>query len=263
MLDIDLTTIIFQIINFLILVVVLYFLLFKKIIQRAETRKAELEKIRLDAVANFQESERLRSELENSVNSFNEKLDEFVSRAKSELEVIRYQVINEIKAEAEQIYHQAQEDTKSAQKKSLEEFHTNIMDLTLEITKSLLSGSTTIEIHENLVKQINDRIWDMGKKEMRQVETIRRSLTDREPSLYVITAIPLSKDLQGHIIRTFSALADKNIKLEIKHDETLISGVRIRLGDYIVENSLLSKLEEIKDLVSEELQTQLNNLISK
>ena len=108
MLDIDLTTIIFQIINFLILVVVLYFLLFKKIIQRIETRKAELEKIRLDSVANFQESERLRSELENSVNSFNEKLDEFVSRAKSELEVIRYQVINEIKAEAEQIYHQAQ-----------------------------------------------------------------------------------------------------------------------------------------------------------
>lgn len=259
MLDIDFTTVIFQVANFLILVVLLYFLLFKKILKRAENRKDELNHIRQAAEENFLESEKIRSELEGSINNFNSNLEEHISDAKSELEVIRHQVVSEIKSESEQIFLQTQDDVNLAQKQSIHDFHLKILGVALEVSKKLLAGSTTIEIHENLIKQITESVWEKGKKEMRQVETIRKSLVDREPTLFVTTAIPISKELQGSIIRTFSALADKNINLEINQDKSLISGARIRLGDYIVENSLSSKLEEIKDSVAKELQTQINN----
>jgi len=262
MLDIDFTTVIFQIINFLILVVVLYFLLFKRIVQRAETRKAELEEMHQATQANFKESEVIRSELENSTKEFNKNLEEYISKAKSEIEVARYQVINDIKAEAEQIYRQSIEDAKLAQKQSFEGFQSGIMDVALAISKRLLSGSAPNEIQENMVNQITERVWELGKGEMRQVETIRRSLKDREPVLTITTAKPLTKDQQGNIIRTFSALADKNIKLEVKLDENLISGLHVRLGDYIVENSLQSKLEEIRGSVLDDIKIQLNNLLN-
>ena len=259
MLDIDLTTVIFQVANFLILVVLLYFLLFKKILKRAENRKEELNQIRLTAEENLVESENMRSELENAINNFNINLEERISSAKSELEVTRQQMISEVKAEAEQIFLQTQDDVNLAQKQSLENFHLRIIEVALELSKKLLAGSTTVEIHENLIKQIIESVWEKGKKEMRQVETIRKSLANREPTLFVTTAQPINKELQGNIVRTFSALADKNINLEINQDVSLISGARIRLGDYIVENSLASKIAEIKDSVSEELKTLLNN----
>ena len=262
MLDIDLTTVIFQIINFSILVVVLYFLLFKKIVQRAEIRKAELENIRQAALDNYRDSEALRSELETSINEFNKKLEEHTSKAKSEIEVARYQVISDIKAEAEQIYRQSLEEAKLAQKQSFEGFQSGVINVALTISKRLLSDSAPNEIHEKMVNQITERVWELGKGEMRQVETIRRSLKDREPILSITTAKPLTKDQQGNLIRTFTALADKNIKLEINHDENLISGLHVRLGDYIIENSLSSKLEEIKESVLEDIKVQLNSLIN-
>jgi len=262
MLDIDFTTVVFQIINFLVLVVILYFLLFKRIIQRAESRKAELDEMRQATLSNFKQSEDLRSELETSKEEFIKNLDKYISKAKSEIEVARYQVIGELKAEAEQIYRQSLEDTRLSQKHSIEGFQSGITEIALTISKRLLSASAPIELHENMINQITERVWELGKGEMRQVETIRRSLKDREPILSVITAKPLTKDQQGNIIRTFSALADKNIKLEIKLDENLISGLHVRLGDYIVENSLHAKLEEIKGSVLDDIKIQVDDLLN-
>ena len=94
---------------------------------------------------------------------------------------------------------------------------------------------------------------------MDRVETIRRSLKDREPTLSVETAFPLSKEQQANIVRTFSALADKNVKIDTVLKKDLGSGVRIRLGDFIINNSLDALLNEIK----KEASLEAKNLIEK
>ena len=65
MLDINFTTILFQIINFVILAVTLYFLMFKKIISGVQQRKNKLEKIEQAAIRNFKESEKAKQIFKN------------------------------------------------------------------------------------------------------------------------------------------------------------------------------------------------------
>ena len=55
-------------------------------------------------------------------------------------------------------------------------------------------------------------------------------------------------------MRTFSALADNNINLEVDIDKNLIAGVKVRLGDLIIENSLAANLEAIRDEIVESLE---------
>lgn len=263
MLNFDLTTIIFQFVNFLILVIVLYFLLFKKLVQRSESRKKELEKLHQKTIQNYEESERLRSEMEDSLVNIKTKVDEYISKAKSELEVDRFQVLNDTKAEAEQILRRAKENVAFAQNQSSEKFHAELLDAMMEINLQILSKSTPDEIHDNLIKQINERVWELGKKEMRQVETIRKSLKDREPTVSVETAKPLTKKQLADLMRTFSALADKNVKLEIIDNKSLGSGARIRLGDFIVDNSYSSKFDEMKKDAAEELKKRMKELNTK
>ncbi len=245
MLDIDITTIIFQTINFLILVVVLYYLLFKKIIQRAEVRKRELEKIRNDMMNDLKEAERLKIDLELEINNIDTRIEEAFDQAKGKLEEIRNKVLDDVKEEAEQIFKQSRESVRMSQEQSIEDLHAEIIQSALTLSKNLLQKITTDEMHNLFIKEINDRVLELGRKEMSRIETIRKSLTDREPILFIQTARPLQKDQQAGIIRTFSALADRNVKLDIKQNDELICGLRIRLGDYIIDNSLLSKLEEI------------------
>ena len=128
-----------------------------------------------------------------------------------------------------------------------------------QIVKQISYKHSSEVIHNSLVQQTNKRIWELGKKEMDRVKTIRRSLKDREPALSVETAFPLSKEQQANIVRTFSALADKNVKLDVVLKKDLGSGVRIRLGDFIINNSLDALLDEIE----KEASMEVNNLIEK
>ena len=56
-----------------------------------------------------------------------------------------------------------------------------------------------------------------------------------------------------------TALADKNVKLDVVLKKDLGSGVRIRLGDFIINNSLDALLDEIE----KEASMEENNLIEK
>jgi F0F1-type ATP synthase delta subunit len=236
-------------------------------VQRSESRKKELEKLHQKTIQNYEESERLRSEMEDSLVNIKTKVDEYISKAKSELEVDRFQVLNDTKAEAEQILRRAKENVAFAQNQSSEKFHAELLDAMMEINLQILSKSTPDEIHDNLIKQINESVWELGKKEMRQVETIRKSLKDREPTVSVETAKPLTKKQLADLMRTFSALADKNVKLEMKleiiDNKSLGSGARIRLGDFIVDNSYSSKFDEMKKDAAEELKKRMKELNTK
>lgn len=259
MLNINLTTILFQAINFIVLVIILYFLLFKKLLIKAHQRKENLKRIEQAAINNFKESEKEKLILQEQQENVQSQIDERIAQAKSELEASHNQTIEAIKAEAGKIIKQALESAESEQKRSIEKFNDELTTAVIEIVKQILYKYSPKVIHNSLVQQTNERIWELGKKEMGRVETIRRSLKDREPVLSVETAFPLSKEQQANIVRTFSALADKNIKLDTILQKELGSGVRIRLGDFIINNSFDALLDEIK----KEASIEVNNLIVK
>jgi F0F1-type ATP synthase membrane subunit b/b' len=259
MLEIDFTTIIFQAINFLVLVVALYFLLFRKIIQRAETRKREMEKIRSDILNDLQNAERLKNDMELEIQNIDARIEEVFDKAKNDLEGIRNQVLSETREQAEQLLKRSHESFRLAKEQSVEDLQTEIVNTGLNIAKTLLQKVSSEEMHAFLVKEVNDRVLEFGRKEMARVQTIRASLTDREPIVFIETPKPLEKDQQASIIRNFSALADRNVRLDIKQDVNLICGVRVRLGDYIIDNSLQSKLDEMGELTINELTNNSNS----
>jgi len=259
MLEIDITTIIFQIINFLVLVAALYFLLFRKIIKRAESRKQEMEKIRRDILNDLKNAERMKNDMEMEIQNIDARIEEAFDKAKNDLEGIRNLVLNEAKEQAEQLLKQSHESFRLAKEQSVEDLQEEIVKTSLSLVKALLQKISSEEMHAFLVKEVNDRVLEFGRKEMARVQTIRTSLTDREPIVFIETPKPLDKDQQTSIIRNFTALADRNVSLDIKQDENLICGVRVRLGDYIIDNSLQSKLDEMGELTIEELTNVLNS----
>ncbi len=257
MLEIDFVTILFQVANFVILAAALYFLLFKSMLKKAENRKKEAEAIRQETLENLEESKRVRATAEEYLNNVERKIDEYIDKAKSEIEINHQQILEETKAKADVIFKQRQDDAIRMQKKTIENFQKEILNTIQEISLQTLQFTTPDDIHHLLVQQMNERVWELGKNEMRRVETIRKSLADREPVLAVETAKALTKEEKAGIIRTFSALADKNVKLDLKTNESLVAGLRIRLGDFIVDHSLASKLQEISEKSFKKLEERL------
>jgi F0F1-type ATP synthase membrane subunit b/b' len=253
MLDINLTSILFQMANFAIMAALLYFLLFKRVSAKVEKRKEQLARIEAETKENYSAAEQAKAKAEKQLAAAQSLIDERVSRAKSELEVNRIQIIDITRKEAEHIIKEAVETAEIEQMRSLEKYNDELTTAIIEIVKNLLHQYSPEVIHNSLVQQTNERIWELGKKEMERVEAIRHSLHDREPTLALESAFPLSKEQQANLIRTFSALADRNLYLDLSINTDLGSGIRVRLGDFIINNSLDALLNDIEQQAKQQV----------
>lgn len=256
MLDLDLATILFQIINFLVIVALLYRLLFRPTLQKIGERTAEKERLVKATLRDQEESARLRAELEARLERSEQEASAILENAQERAESERAKVLEATEAEVARILSEAHTDAVQLRQQATSAFHDDLLDLILELTGRTIGRASPPELHDALVQQLSDRIWEMGRSEMPRVETFRRSLGDRTPTAYITTAQPLSPEQQGSLARAFTALADRRINLESRTDSSLAVGARVRLGDLIVDNTIADRLDELRLTVSEALRGQ-------
>jgi F-type H+-transporting ATPase subunit b len=255
--QLDLQTLLFQLANFTILAVLLYFVLFRPVMRKMREQEAEKERIARETAQDRQEAERLRAALEDRLAGVEEEATAIVARAREQAEVERTALLQEAEAEAERILTEAHANADRIGSQTMNEFQDEILDTILAVSGHVIGQVTPPEVHAALIQQLSDRIWEMGRSEMGQVDTLRRALGDREPTVYVTTAQPLTAEQQGLLARTFTALADRHVNLEVTTDPTLAAGLRVRLGDMVVDNSIADRLEALRESVAQTLKGQI------
>jgi F-type H+-transporting ATPase subunit b len=257
MLNLDIGTIVFQIINFLVLAALLYYFLFRPVMRGMKERAAEQEQLARQIAKDQQEAARLRAELEARLASAEEEAAAIITASQEQAKAERAGLMEEAQTEIERILVKARADAHRLQHQAMGDFHDDILDAVLEISGQVVGRTAPPELHDALVQQLNDRIWELGRSEMERVETFRRSLGDRDPTAYVTTARPLSPEQQGLLARTFTALADRHVNLELKTDPALAAGIRVRLGDTLVDHSIGGQLDELRETVSKALEERM------
>jgi F-type H+-transporting ATPase subunit b len=259
MLDINFTTVIWQIINFLALAAALYFLLFKAVMRVVEKRTQEKNRLINELKEKNEVVDRMREELEEQLAQADEMVNEIVENAEKQIQKNHDRMLERARQETEVILGEAYSEAQAIQKQSMEAFYERILDTIIDIGGKVIGKAAPTELNEIFVREINDTLWDLGRGNIRQVQTLRDSLGDRKPTVYVTTAQELTPEQQRQLVRTFSALANRNVSVEIEIDPSLVMGTRIRIGDMIVENSVASRLNDLRDEVREHLSEWMPN----
>lgn len=251
MLKLDIWTIAFQVINFVALAALLHFLLFRPLMRRAKEHAVEKERLADASARDRQEAEGARLDLEARLANAEEEAVAIVTGAREQAEAERVALLREAEAEAERILAEAHATSQRLRDQAAEDFHDELVDTILGVSAAMIGRAAPSEVHDALVQQLSDRIWEMGRGEMEQVETLRRSLGEREPTAHVTTARPLSPEQQGLLASTFSALADRSVNLDVTTDPALAAGIRVRLGDVEVDSSIADQLGELREDVAQ------------
>lgn len=258
MLDFSIPTIILEIVNFLVLAALLYRFLFKKVIESVENRAREKERLLRELEENRQESARIRAELEERLASIDQEIRSMLDEAQAHLDGERGKVLEEVHKEAERILSEAYTETKRIQKLATTDFQDDLAKAIMSLSLAVITRSAPPELHDTMVKQVSERIWELGRSDMRQVEIVRQSLSDRSPLVHVQTARPLTEEQQRELARTFSALADHQIELEIENKPDLAAGMSVRIGDLIVDNTLSSQMDAFREDIALSVKERFN-----
>ena len=257
MLDLDAATVIFQIINFAILAGLLYWLLFKPVMRAIQERARqkdglieELEQERQDVAAR-------RAELDEAVSRLDEETASVLVLAREQAEAERVSMLQEGRSEVEEILVEAQADAYRVRRQAVDTFQTDLVNAILDVSGIIMRGTLPPQVHDSLVKQLSDRIWELGRTDIQRVETFRQSLGDREPTAHITTARSMTLEQQGLMARTFTALADRHVNLEVRVDDGLVAGIKVRIGDIIVDSSIAGQLGELRDQAKAELEERI------
>jgi F-type H+-transporting ATPase subunit b len=259
MLNLDLTTIVLEILNFLVLSVGLYYLLFRPVLRRVEARAAEKARIEREMKRNLEETEAFKAEAEKRLAELDGEINRLLDQARDQIERERRQMLEGIRSEAEQARQDAEADIARLQKQELKEFNRYVVNTLLALSGEMIEKIAPPEVHNRLVQEANDYVWKFGKEKPREVETLRRSLGERTPTVNIVSARTLSPDQQRMLAKTFHALTDRNVNFELETDPHLYGGVRVRVGDILIDNSILAQLERIRSETDSNLAAMVPN----
>ncbi len=260
MLNLNIPTIIFEVINFLVLTGLLYMLLFRPIQRQVNSRAEEKERQQEEIARKLAQAESMRDELDQRLQNVDQQVDEILSEAQERMEEIRRSTINTARQEAERIIKAAASESGQLQEKAVSDHMDEILDAIREVSQRVIRETTPDEVHNRLVVELNDRIWQLGSGEMDQVQAIRRSLDERSPTVFAESARPLDEKQDRELRDTLSALIDKEVDLEVSTMPELIGGLRVRVGDTLINNTLAAKLDEILSQASEAIRERMEHV---
>jgi F-type H+-transporting ATPase subunit b len=258
MLDFDWVTILAEVINFLVLAVALYFLLFKPVVKRIKARNEEREALLLEAEQKEAEAAEKLTEINARLTQFDAEIEARLQEAYQQAQADSESLLEATREEARRILDEAEQEAAKRQQQEIDQLQEELVDSILDISGQVLSKAAPDLVHDTFIEDLTKEIWELGKSDMRQVRAIRDSLAERTPTVFVTASRELSPDQQRSLIRTFSALADRNVNMEIKIDPGLIAGIRVRMGDLVVENTLAMELSELKSDVATSLQESID-----
>ena len=247
MLELDAATVVFQIINFLILAALLYRLLFRPAMRTIQKRVQEREHLLRELERDRRTVALRRAELDERLSRLEEEAANILALARERAEAERAELLQQAKAEVEQILVEAQADAYRVRRQSVDTFQAELVDAVLEVSAIIIRNTVPDDVHDSLVRRLSERIWELGRTDIQRVEAFRQSLGEREPTAHIVTASSLALEQQGLMARTFTALADRHVNIEVQVDPKLVAGVRVRIGDIIVDSSIAGQMDELRD----------------
>ena len=255
MLALDWSTILWEVVNFLVITVILYFLVFKPMAKRAEIRaiekaqlKAELENDRAEAADKLEEIDDRLINLEDEIQKISDE-------AYAGSQLLQKNLLEATYQEANAIMMDAVQEARKEQLVDIRSNQTELVNTILAITKQTLITVTAPEVHSRLIDELTNNIWNLGKSDIRAVQTIRESLESRTPVVEISVPTELTTDQRLKLINTFNALADKEVDLEVSVIPEMVAGVKARIGDIVLDNSVGNQIDTMRDQVTRSLET--------
>jgi F-type H+-transporting ATPase subunit b len=151
--DINLVGLVFQVINFLLLLYLLNRFLFKPLLARMDERTTKIEKGLEDAETAARDRELARAEREAAVSEARKEAAEMLARSSKIAEDTRNEILTEARSEAEKVTQRAREEINAEKEKAMSELRAQVADLALEAAAKLVRSDMNATTQRRLVEE--------------------------------------------------------------------------------------------------------------
>jgi len=247
MLNLNLSTLLLQVANFLILAYILTRFLFKPLKEMLDKRASQVTKAVDEAEKATREAEELRLKYEKKRENIDAEIAALKNEARVVIDETRQQMLQEAHQEIEAMRARAQEEIEQQRADALLLHRSKIGELVAALTRRMVRDILNPQLHQAYLDAFLDQL--------RSVHLDGRISTSGEETISaeLITAILLAQGDKVRIATTLDTVVSKPIDLTYRVDAGLIAGAMVRLGDTLIDGSLQGQLQQLRSRYEAEI----------
>lgn len=239
-----------QIVNFLILVGLLWKFAYRPLLAAMDRREATI-RARLDeAEARRQEAERREAELAEEREQLAAERDEQLSKAREEADQRRQELLaaaRERVAASEQAWRA---DLWRQQSQLATDLQRHAGRQALAAARRIFGDLADADLQPRIVARFGERLEELDEGER---EGLREALAAADGEATVVTAVALGDQEKRQLREQLGALGKNEVELAFEEDGQLVAGVELRVGDRRVAWSAADYLDELEEAVAERI----------
>ena len=248
MLDINLSTLLLQVANFLIMAYILARFLFRPLKEMLDKRASRVTRAVNEAERATREAEALRLEYEKKRENIDAEIAALKNEARVVIDETRQQMLQEAHQEIEAMRARAQEEIEQQRADALRLHRSKIGELVATLTRRMTEDVLNPQLHRAYLDAFLDQL--------RSVQLDGRISTDSKEtvSAELITATLLVQENKAHIATTLETVVSRPVDLTCRVDPGLIAGAMVRLGDMLIDGSLQGQLQQLRNRYEAEIE---------
>jgi F-type H+-transporting ATPase subunit b len=237
-------TIIAQVVNFLILLVLMRRFLYRPILKAMDEREQNITLRQREAQRHRQEADREAQDYRDLKAEFEEQRENLLAQTQSEAEEQRKQLIREARQEVEQAkaaWYRAIQEEKEALLLQLNQY---VSRETITIARRAMKDLADSDLEDRIVNVFMERLRSLEQDER---ASIANSLNTHDDNLLINTAFPLSGRQEEQIRHTIAECLGDNHAMVFEENPDLLCGIELKAPGHKISWSLSSYLESLEE----------------
>ena len=251
---IDWYTIIFQIINFMILVFLLRRFLYKPVIRAMDEREQKIVQREENAAAKKKEAEQEAQNYRRKKEELEERSEEVIEGAHTAAEKEKRELLDEARREVDETRRRWQEAFEREKDTFISELRRRIGQQACTVARRCLEDLADSRLEELTWRYFLEKLSRLPDQERSE---LKHALADDGQKLVLRTAFEAPPDQLEQLknsLRDLISDPESNLKLSAAVDPKLICGLELDAGGYRVAWNVESYLEDIEEQVLKELE---------
>ena len=243
--EINWSTFVLEIINFLILVWILKRFLYKPVLDVIARRRAEIEKTRVDAEALHTNANKLQEQYEGRLADWEQERQQARDSLGQEIEFERVRKM----AELQTSLAQEREKARVAEARRQADIIQKIEEIALihgaHFASQLLEQAAGPDTETRLIELVTIKLTQLPAE---QITTLRNNYEKSPETIVVVTAYPLSDEQRQRLEQALVAITSPGMSLRFEQNSELLAGVYITIGAWVLAANIRDELKGFVEL---------------
>lgn len=247
--ELNWSTVVLEILNFLILVWILKRFLYQPVLDVITRRQVGIEKTLADAETRQAEAVKLQQQYEGRLAEWDRERQQARAALSRELDAERNRKLAELQTALEQEQEKVRVADARRQTDTLRKLEETALRHAARFTTQLLKQATGPELEARLADLAITGLTALPAK---RIADLRNSNGKPPEAIRVTSAFPLADDQRQRLEQTLASVAGPDIAQHFEQDSALLAGVRIAIGPWVLGVNLQDELQGFMDLAHAE-----------